>query len=189
MYRLCTLGLLPMTLSALADGPYSDSFEAATLSPFWTATQGNGVVQASATKSHTGAQSLQMARTGGGQLNLALQHTYSAAQYGTVTVWFYDDATRYGYYSYLAIGNTGLGLSSSLGVQDWDATHYYYQPLNGTGGTVPSISRSVGWHEIAFVVTRTNQTMSFDGQPIYTGANTAHGFGVWKGDRRMGAGG
>ena len=151
-----------------ADEAFSDGFEGAAVSSFWTPVQINGTNQISATLAHGGTKSLRMARTTSGQLTLQLNHTFFAPQYGEVSVWFYDSGTSY--YSYLIVGNSVVGVSSSIGVQDWDANHYYYHALNNAGGSA-SVARSGGWHFYAMSVTPTNQVISVDGVAVYSGVN------------------
>ena len=67
-------------------------------------------------------------------------------------------------------GNSVVGVSSSIGVQDWDANHYYYHALNNAGGSA-SVARSGGWHFYAMSVTPTNQVISVDGVAVYSGVN------------------
>jgi len=152
----------------LADGAYADGFEGGALDPFWTAVQGNGTIQPSTLAAHAGTRSARMVRSTTGQLTLQLNHLFSEPQFGDVSVWFYGNETAY--YSYLTVANTGLRLSSSVGVQDWDSAHFYYNALNGSGGAA-SVGRSAGWHLYKLSVTPTNQVVSIDGVTVYSGSN------------------
>lgn len=154
--------------SAWADAAFTDDFEAASINPFWTVVQTRGTVLPSSTTAHGGQQAVKMTRTTSGQLDLQLTHTFSTPQYGTVSVWLYYDAGA-SYYSSFNLGNSVLGITSGVGVQDWDGSHFYYSAFNLTSSTV---ARSGGWHLITLNTTPISQTISLDGNAIYSGTNS-----------------
>ncbi len=159
------------TLSLWAADPatFSDGFEGATLDSFWAKTESNGtIVFPSTSPVHSGSQAVRSVTSGGGgQKQLWLTHTFAAPRYGKLSVWVYDNGNYI--YFYMLAHNSALSRDASLGVQDWDASAYYYGPFNGTGGksTVP---RSTGWHQFTINATVSALTLAVDGQTVYTGA-------------------
>jgi hypothetical protein len=84
---------------SLLSGGFSDSFEGASINPFWSILNRSGSVSLSSNKAHTGSQSVRLDTTSTSQNKLVeLFHQFDAKSYGDTSVWFYD---------------TGAGLSSS----------------------------------------------------------------------------
>lgn len=104
---------------------FTDGFEGASLDPFWAVYQQNGTVVFPYTNwVHSGAQSVLLQGTVGGQKWLWLSHTFETPQYGKVSVWVYD--TKQYIYFCLCWRNTGVeSCDWAIGNQDWDYSAYY----------------------------------------------------------------
>ncbi|HZI20287.1 MAG TPA: Ig-like domain-containing protein [Pyrinomonadaceae bacterium] len=165
---------------------YNDSFEGTAINPFWTAREQFGSLSLSTEQSRSGAQSVKLSSTGGGQREIRLKHTFPSALKGSFSIYFYDAApgqeTLYEklYLSHSAMPNQ----VAAIGTQDFDA--YCYSAVlvdaggtaggpNGTCGVYPqtsttNVNRTQGWRRLEINVTANSVTFAIDGQQVFSGA-------------------
>jgi len=133
----------------------------------WTVDKGTLVV--STAKAHTGTYSLGKNTAGQGVL-----YRQAIATHGTVTLWFYDDATATNTIFVTRVDDGAeIGHFRGIGVRtDIDATHYLMR-VDATFSATPVV-RTTGWHQFGWDYTSgTGVTLSIDGQPIGTATGLA----------------
>src|SRR2546423_4798656 len=170
MLHLMLKATLPIVIVALlgvagaqtaAAQSYSDSFEAASINPFWTTREQFGSVVLSTDQSHSGAQSAKFSATSGGQRDIHLTHVFPSPIRGNFSIYFYDAAPgQETLYEKLYLSNsTQPNMVVAIGTQDFDA--YCYSAVvvdaadtaagpNRTCGIYPQLSttnvaRTLGW--------------------------------------------
>jgi hypothetical protein len=142
---------------------YSDGFEAASISTFWTQNNQNTTTTLQSTTVHGGAKAVRFSASGGGQKEAQLTHVFTQQQYGRMSVWV-RDSKEYIYFSFVAYN--GASPVGGIGVQDWDGSAYY----STTAKT--SFARTVGWHQFTVEFSSTGYRALIDGQQVATGAAT-----------------
>jgi len=178
-------GQRPSASQLLAQSGFADSFEGASLDPFWNATkQDFGTIGFSPLYAHSGAQSLAFAATSGGQRAMRLHHDFSSPTKGLFAVYFYDSAPgQETLYELVSLTNSGIpGLNASIGTQDFDAFCYTAFLDDGLGtrrgpnancGVYPQasttgVARTLGWHLLEISVGSNATTFSIDGQQTFS---------------------
>lgn len=180
-------GLLPcfilLTHAPPSRGGFIDSFEAATLNPFWSVhTQSGSLTVPSNAQAHTGTRSAQFNSTSSAlHKEIQLFHTFPQPVFGKVSVWVYDTGADVfsSNYLFLTLDNSVLGMRSDIGTQDYDlgpgigGDVYYYrnwvdynqQPSRS------SIDRTRTWHEWAIDTQPGSLSISIDGSTVYSGSD------------------
>jgi hypothetical protein len=181
------LGLL-LALSGLvhAQAGYVDTFNKSQLNSFWTATEDYGTVSLSTdvNRAPGGKYSLKFDSSPGGQRDIAVSHTFSSPQKGSLSVWFYDVAPgQETQYEQISIYNSVTTDFASVGTQDFDAYCYEAQLYNynmmirqgpnQNCGLYPQISttkvqRTAGWHNLSMTVGSDSVTLAIDGKAVFT---------------------
>jgi hypothetical protein len=162
--------LVAFPLAGFAQSAYFDNFEAPTFNPFWTLVQQKGTIALSTDQSYSGIQSAKLTGTGGGQVNVWLEHTFPQSQLGTTSVWWYDTVSN-NIYSGLYMFNAGVEIGS-LGVVDNSLPLYvWFNPQTGTL-TYTTVPRTLGWHHLTIQVTPTGVNFLID--DIMVGVAVGH---------------
>ncbi len=181
LITLLSVGLAGATTSPIE--PFSDSFEGATIYPYWSISQEFGLISLSKDQVYSGSQSVKVTSTSGGQRNILLSHQFSALTKGAVSVAFYDVAPgQETLYERLVVSNSKYpDINASVGTEDYDSQCYMANfksdGPNASCGVYPGelttpVRRSPGWHVFSIFYDQSSVSISIDGDVIYTAAGS-----------------
>lgn len=131
-----TLAACPLLPALGGVAGFTDSFEGASLDPFWTPHTESGSIGFSSSQAHSGSQSVQFNSSNTGiQKNIWLSHTFPSPQEGEFSIWFYDTGAGIDSSNYLWLqvndlaGNDPADRVLLVGL-DWDGSTYFFQSPN-----------------------------------------------------------
>ena len=162
---------------------FSDNFEGAAISPFWTVALSGGTATLTSAQSHSSAQSLQLTAppVDGGAARL--WHTFPTPTKGTVSVWFYDTMQETVAHSAgIELFNSTIPLPPSGSSPGWRFSvvrhsngPYYYigDPTvtvvpSGANYWIPVVPRSAGWHLFEIKIGGSSVEYRIDGTLVGT---------------------
>lgn len=156
---------------------FQDSFESATLDPFWSTDEYSGYVTFPSTaQAHSGTQSVQFNSVPGSiEKQAGIWHKLDAPSYGEVSTWFYDSGADVGSSNYIQ-----LWLHNTVEVPGWNITmgtydynfgdgSYYHINMQGVDPSTMQVQRTPGWHQLGARVFPNDVTFTIDGQTVYHG--------------------
>lgn len=161
---------------ASAQTSYVDSFESATLNPFWSATTTSGAMIAGSTsRYHDGVRSLEFQSTQtSANKYIEVRHAFAAPVFGTTTVWVWDRDGNAGSSNYIGLfATTAANLGVAVYAFDYNLSSSnggsYVFNTPGQGPTHSTVARSTGWHRFSISSTPTALTFCVDQTTVYTG--------------------
>jgi hypothetical protein len=144
---------------------YTDSFEGPSLNSFWSNLDGEGYLDISTSRQHTGSQSVTHNQTWD-----SLMHNFGEQMQGEVSIWFYDSAPNLSSISgglYLW-SNYDHAFAGCLGLSGWDNNNYD-QYARGQGGhwTSTEVNRTVDWHNLSMNISNAGLEYIIDSSLVY----------------------
>jgi hypothetical protein len=106
----------------LLSGEFSDSFEGASLNPFWSSNTQSGSIQLTNAMAHSGSQSVEFISTETALTKeIQLFHNFSSPTYGETSVWIYDTGAAVDSSNYIGfqISNSSPDFSAGLTTFDY----------------------------------------------------------------------
>ncbi len=159
---------------------FADSFEAASLDPFWSKVETSGsVVFPATTRVHGGSQCVELNTTSSGaNKDVEIFHQFPSQTNGTVSVWFYDTGADVSSGNYIQFGVSSNGVTVAnlltydydLGPGDGGSTYLYYTPpVNRYTGN----DRTQAWHQFTICAWSNSMTLLIDGNAVYSGPGSS----------------
>lgn len=161
---------------------FMDSFEGASLNPFWSTYTQSGSISLSTAVAHSGQQSAQFTSTETGlDKNIFLFHDFTSPTYGQTSVWIYDTGAGQSSSNYIGfrVSNQNTSFSAGLVAFDYgfrgngpgygDQYNYFDEPI--VNSSLPTgVERTLAWHQYKIVDTPQALTLLVDGITVYTRA-------------------
>jgi hypothetical protein len=162
---LCVLGI-PVFAG------FVDSFEGATVDPFWQIWPSSGSsINTNTTIAHSGIQSLQVNDSGE-----QIGHYFASPIYGTFSIWYCEPSSSNNYNGfYVGLNNIGgwgayLGSTRDKGDLEWTV---------GFDNAGTGIQKTNNWYQFEISVLPGSLIMSIDQQIVYSGGETGGVTGVF----------
>lgn len=149
---------------------FSDGFEGASLSPFWSgsAWPGAGIYLSATGQAHSGSQSVQLDVPH--RSDAGLSHTFDIPVYGEMSVWVYEsEGNPLDVFFGIQGAEGGPVWMDGLSPSDTYDAHYY-DPESGLQSVTGTTHRTSSWHQLTISSLERGLSLSVDGNLLYTGS-------------------